>query len=109
MRNAWRANAAPGVNSHWLSSRAERDLFEIFLSGIELFGMRQAARYRDDLEECFQLIADNPRIGRKAENLRKGVRRHEHGSHVIFYAERASGIEILAVMHGRRLPKLDLE
>lgn len=91
------------------TDQASANFLEIHLFGIRSFGLHQADRYLDSLDGCFEMLADNPRIGRKAENLRKGVRRHEHGSHVIFYAERASGIEILAVMHGRRLPKLDLE
>lgn len=40
-------------------------------------------------------------MGRKAEAIAPGVRRHEHGSHVILYEEQSDGIDILAVIHGR--------
>lgn len=68
----------------------------------------QAARYRDSLEDCFALLAANPRMGRPAHRIAPGVRRHEHGSHVIFYRRDADGVLILAVVHARSLHGLEL-
>lgn len=67
-----------------LSDEAEEDLIDAFLYGIATFGVRQAERYRDALEYVFQLIADNPRLGRKVDDD-DAVRRFHHGRHVIIY------------------------
>lgn len=68
----------------------------------------QAERYKDDLARCFGMLADNPRMGRLAEIIAPGVRRHEHGSHVIPYEINVSGILVLAVVHGRSIRRLKL-
>ena len=68
------------MTSYTLTERAEDDLLDIFLNGIEMFGLLQARRYKDELERCFQLIASSPRMGRLAPLIGEGVRRHEHQS-----------------------------
>ncbi len=82
-----------------LTERAVSELFDIFLFGYEQFGSKQAEAYAADLEHVFQLLADNPRMGREAKTISAGVRRHEHGSHVILYEEAPGGVLILAVVH----------
>ncbi len=96
------------MSSVAISNRAKRELIDIYLHGIGTFGFRQAERYAVDLEHCFSLLADNPRMGRPAERIGLGVRRHEHGSHVILYRETRDGVPILAVVHGRSLRGLEL-
>ena len=68
----------------------------------------QAEQIRLDLDHCFQLLADNPHMGRRAERIGHSVRRHEHGSHVILYRETGEGVLILAVVHGRSVRGLEL-
>ncbi|MGA0597945.1 type II toxin-antitoxin system RelE/ParE family toxin [Enterovirga sp. CN4-39] len=89
-----------------LTLRAEADLADIFARSLTFFGPRQAERYRDGLKACLELIGDNPHIGRPVR-VRPGVRRHEHGRHVIFYREQDGRVLVLAVLHQRRLPDLD--
>lgn len=96
------------MSSYRLTERAEADVFDIFLFGFEQFGRMQASRYRDELAACFQLLAENPRMGRPAESIAPGVRRHEHGSHVILYEIADDGVLILAVVHGRSVRRLKL-
>nr|WP_256477690.1 type II toxin-antitoxin system RelE/ParE family toxin [Aurantimonas marianensis] len=91
-----------------MTERAEAEIFEIFLFGIEQFGTAQARRYKDELMHCFERLGDNPRMGRAANSLAPGVRRHEHRSHVILYEIERPGILILAVVHGRSLRRLKL-
>ncbi|MBN9036875.1 MAG: type II toxin-antitoxin system RelE/ParE family toxin [Rhizobiales bacterium] len=96
------------MSSYRLSARADRDLGDIFFASIELFGPNQARRYRASLGHCFSLLADNPRMGRSAAGIAPGVRRHEHGSHVILYREVDGGVLILALVHGRSVRGLEL-
>ena len=93
---------------HRLSELAEDDMLDIFLFGATQFGRNQALAYQIELENCFAMLADHPRIGRSARALGYGIRRHEHASHVVLYREDEFGILILAVVHGRNLRRLQL-
>lgn len=96
------------MNSYRITQRADRDLINIYLYTLETFGFKQAEDYTQRMKWCFAALADHPRMGRLAEEVRPGVRRHEHGSHVIFYREDAAAgdILILAVLHARMRPDL---
>lgn len=91
-----------------LSARAEGDLLDIFIYTIERFGLAQAERYQHDLTLCFDLLAENPGMGRPASTVAEGVRRHEHGRHVIFYEATTSGILVLALIHAASLKGVTL-
>jgi toxin ParE1/3/4 len=82
-----------------LSRRAAADVDEIADFTIEQFGIEQARRYRDRLETCFQTLAENPRLGRSAEQLAPDLRRFEHQSHVIFYVPENGSVLIVRVLH----------
>lgn len=82
-----------------LTSRAGADLAGISDYTIETFGIDQARRYRDELEACFESLAGNPRLGRDASWLVPGLRRFEHRSHTIFFAEEAAGVLIVRILH----------
>ena len=91
-----------------LSSCAQADLAGIADYTIETFGLRQARRYRDELETCFCNLAENPRLGRLAERLAPGLRRFEHRSHTVFYTECNGGVLIVRVLHVRMHAPLHL-
>jgi toxin ParE1/3/4 len=96
------------VSEYQLSQRADRELFTIFLDSIDMFGLFQARRYRDELTHCFELLAENPNMGRQDEALGEAVRRHEHKSHIILYEQNAAGVAILAIVHSRSSRRLKL-
>ena len=87
------------------SRRAEADLLTIGRYTLETWGEAQTDRYLDELQACCQWLADNPALGRAAGEIRPGLRRHEHGKHVIFYREHAKGILISRILHQRMLPE----
>lgn len=91
-----------------LTKRAEADLYDLALFGLERFGERQVEAYLTELDHVFGLLADHPRMGRRAEAIAPGVRRHEHRAHVILYEERPGGVRILAVVHASSLRRLSL-
>ena len=96
--------AEPGVSSYRLTVRAQRHLQEIFEFSVERFGERQALRYKSSIVACFEMLADNPRLGRLSPTIRPGMRRHEHESNVVLYREDADvGIIIGAILHKRQL------
>ncbi|MCK2053565.1 type II toxin-antitoxin system RelE/ParE family toxin [Methylobacterium sp. 37f] len=96
------------MGEYRLTQRADDDLLDLFVFGLQNFGDVQAQRYRTGLDRCFRLLADNPGLGRPAHRLAEGVRRHEFESHVILYEEIPDGVLILALVHGRSVRGLAL-
>ncbi len=82
-----------------LSERAASDLSGIADYTIQNFGIEQARRYRDGLVRSFRQLSDNPLLGRSTENLAPGLRRYEHGSHVIFYEVEQEGVLVVRILH----------
>ena len=91
-----------------VSGRADADLLDIYLFGAAHFGRPQAVQYQMSFQHCFELLAENPRMGRTSPTIQAGLRRHEHGSHVILYREEADHVLIVAVLHGRNVRGLKL-
>lgn len=86
------------------SHRAEADLLSIAEFTIREWGKSQADRYLGELETCCRMLADNPGLGRSCDYVRPGLRRHEHGKHVLFYRQERNGILISRILHERMLP-----
>jgi toxin ParE1/3/4 len=87
------------------SHRAEADLLSIAEYTLREWGRSQTARYVEELEVCGQTLADNPALGRLCDEVRPGLRRHEHGKHVIFYRQERGGILVSRILHQRMLPE----
>jgi toxin ParE1/3/4 len=87
------------------SRRAEADLFNIGIYTFHTWGEAQTDRYLRQLENCCQLIADIPALGRPCDEIRPGLRRMEQGKHVVFYREDPGGILISRILHQRMLPE----
>jgi toxin ParE1/3/4 len=86
------------------SRRAESDLLSIGNFTLRTWGRAQTIRYLTELEVCSQTLADNPALGRNCDYIRPGLRRLEHGSHVVFYRQQRDGILISRILHQRMLP-----
>jgi toxin ParE1/3/4 len=71
---------------------------------LERWGEGQTIRYLDDLEACCWRLADNPGLGRACHNIRPGLRRMEHGRHVVFYRQEKGGVRVSRILHQRILP-----
>ncbi len=86
------------------SRRTEADLLSMSDHTLDAWGEDQALRYVDALEACCRMLADNPLLGRRCDDVRRGLRRMESGEHVVSYREKAGGILISRILHGRMLP-----
>ncbi|WP_274533533.1 MULTISPECIES: type II toxin-antitoxin system RelE/ParE family toxin [unclassified Methylobacterium] len=64
----WRADR--GVGEYRLTQRADDDLLDLFVFGLQNFGDVQAQRYRTGLDRCFRLLADNPGLGTSRPSAR---------------------------------------
>ncbi|HEX9198927.1 MAG TPA: type II toxin-antitoxin system RelE/ParE family toxin [Acidobacteriaceae bacterium] len=91
--------------STWkLTRKARTDYAEILLYTIDAWGEEQAERYLALLLDGFDLLAQNPGIGRPCNRLAPRLRRFEQGKHVIFYKPDRNGIIVSRVLHQSRLP-----
>ena len=88
-----------------LSRLAEADLLEIGTFTLTTWGEDQTFRYIDALEACCRRLADNPELGRACDQLGRGLRRMEHGRHVVFYRIDAKGIVVSRILHQSMLPE----
>ncbi len=87
------------------SRRAEADLLGIAAYTLHTWGQDQTIRYIEDLETCCRMLADNPALGRSCHQIRPGLRRMEHGGHVVFYRQEVAGILVSRILHQRMLPE----
>lgn len=73
---------------------------------LRTWGEAQADRYIGELESCCQMLGGNPALGRPCDDIRPGLRRMEHGKHVVFYRPQKSGdILVVRILHQRMLPE----
>jgi toxin ParE1/3/4 len=87
--------------------RAEADLEEITDSFAER-NPDAGIRLLDAITARCRQLANQPRQGRRRDDLSPGVRSVVVRGSVIFYRPGASGVEILRVLHGARDMKPDL-
>lgn len=88
-------------NKFKLSVKAHADIKKILRYSFQQFGESQAIKYKSGLEASFQLLADNPNMGRECNEIRDGYFRHEHEKHIIFYRQRLNDILIVTIIHDR--------
>ena len=89
-------------NKYTLSKRADNNIESIFEHSYRSFGLDQALKYKAGLEHCLQLIAENPDLGRKCDDISEGYQRHEYERHIVFYRKRANDIFVTAIIHESR-------
>ena len=88
-----------------LSPEARKNLISVRAYTKKKWGIQQAKNYIKALEQCFDKIAKNPRLGRERPEIKPGYRSIAEGKHVIFYRVSDAGVEILGIPHG----SMDLE
>jgi toxin ParE1/3/4 len=87
------------------SRLARLDLIEIADYTMDKWGLRQAERYLDDLDDCFTRLVQTPQMGRACDLIRLGYRRVEQGKHVVIYRADADGVFICRILHQSMVPE----
>jgi toxin ParE1/3/4 len=85
--------------SYILSPRVEADLAEIWDFTVKTWGEKQAEDYIRLLVGAIETVAENPRRGRRCDEVRKGYRKHLAGPHIIFFRKIKSGIDVIRILH----------
>jgi toxin ParE1/3/4 len=84
-----------------LARRARRDVLKIW-QHIAENNERAADRFIDLLTHYFELLGDNPRAGRRRDELRRGYRSFPVGEYLILYRVMEPGVCIMHVVHAPR-------
>ena len=87
-----------------VSVEAEQDIDLIAAYTTSTWGWRQTDQYLAKLEDGFELLAQNPFIGRVCDSIRPGLHRFEIGKHVVFYLQEPGGVLIVRVLHQQMVP-----
>jgi toxin ParE1/3/4 len=89
------------TSNYRLSPRAQRDVAEIWDYTSKRWGPQQAEDYVRQIRASIEVVAANPSIARRCEEIRAGYRKFPAGAHVLFLRQRTYGIEIVRILHGR--------
>jgi toxin ParE1/3/4 len=85
-----------------LSVEADKDIEAIFDYTSEEFGIDQAVIYVREFDDTFGKLLDNPELGSKRSEIRKGLRSIVKESHIVFYRVRKDRIRIVRILHASR-------
>ena len=81
--------------------RAREDLTAIWDYTVGQWNLDQADAYITEIVAACEALARGDRCGRSADEVRPGYRRLAIGSHVIYYRQHATSIEVVRVLHQR--------
>jgi toxin ParE1/3/4 len=80
-----------------LARRAKIDFRDLLSFTGQTWGEKQRVTYRDRIIRALQMIAQNPKLGRK----RNGLMAYQAGQHRIFYRVEGAKIYVLRILHDR--------
>jgi len=84
-----------------LSVKAEIDLAEMYEFGVYKFGLLQAQKYFFGMHNVFQVLDENPDLGRDASEFIEDLKRFTYKAHTIFYLITLNEIFIVRVLSHR--------
>lgn len=79
--------------------KARADLEEIWLYTVDQWGLMQAEKYLEELEQSFRLLTENPWICLERDEFTPPARIYHYGRHLIVYLEKEDYILIVRVLH----------
>lgn len=84
-----------------LTPKARQDFIDILRYTGEIWGQDQLLNYRDKINSALQLIADNPQLGHRRDDLPTTHLAYLVGSHIIVYRIVADSIGVVRILHQR--------
>jgi toxin ParE1/3/4 len=82
-----------------LTPQARADLDEIWDYTAQQWNVDQAEAYMLTLDATMQLLAGQPGLGRKIDDIRQGYLKFPAASHLFIYRVKPDCIEIVRILH----------
>jgi toxin ParE1/3/4 len=89
------------VPRYVISPRAQADIEEIWDYTAARWDIDQAERYIRAIRGAIEMVADDPQLGRRCDDIRVGYRKFPIGSHVLFYRFGRAGLDVVRILHQR--------
>ncbi len=89
------------------SPAAEIDLADIWDYSAATWGPDQADRYTDEIEETCEQLASGQKRGRPVD-VRSGYLKYATGSHMLYFRDLGSTLEIIRILHQHQDVSLNL-
>ena len=83
------------------SRKAAEDLENLYVFGVEAFGLAQSERYYAGLTTTLTFLAEYPLVAVARPELGPETRAYPYRSHVIFYRRDNQDIFVQRIRHGR--------
>ena len=87
------------MSSFSVSSAARIDLKKIAAYTQKTWGVEQRRTYIKEIDTAFHFLAENPLSGVACDYVLKGLRKHRHGHHTIFYENNSDDVFIVRILH----------
>lgn len=84
-----------------LTRQAKSDIKAIYNYTVEHFGEGQVQEYLGGLEYSFDLLTDNPSMGRLFD---ENIRRYVYKSHLVYYEVKKDYLLIIRIRSARQKP-----
>jgi toxin ParE1/3/4 len=84
-----------------LSPLAQGDLDGIWAYTVSQWDEGQAQAYLLSLDATMKLLAENPRMGRSIDDIRKRYFKFPAASHILIYRLKSDAIEFVRILHVR--------
>jgi toxin ParE1/3/4 len=85
----------------WFTSRAERDLVDIY-DYIAEENPQAAIRVLNQIEKRCQSLCAHPKIGQQCDEISPGLRSVAEGRYLIFYRLAPGEIQVIRILHRAR-------
>ena len=85
-----------------IADNAQRDIIEIRLFSVEVWGEHQADDYLARLSAGIESLQANPLLGKSRGDMRPGIRQLVVGEHRMLYRISGDVVWILRVVHSRK-------
>jgi len=86
------------MKGYRLTKKADKDVSQLYEYGIGQFGLKRAKIYLHELIVRFEVLTENPALGRSAADVYPGLRRIAYKAHSIFYLLDSDGLLIVRVL-----------
>lgn len=84
-----------------LTRHAQSDIKAIYHYTVKHFGEGQAQEYLDGLAYSFDLLTDNPKMGRLFDEK---TRRYVYKSHLVYYEVKEDHLVVIRIRNARQKP-----